>query len=90
MESLVILVVMVPLLLLQGFFSGSEIALVNADKFRMKHIANSGHKGAQLLLRMFQRPEVILGTTLVGTNISVVALTTLGTLLMINLFYSSL
>ena len=86
MESLVILVVMVPLLLLQGFFSGSEIALVNADKFRMKHIANSGHKGAQLLLRMFQRPEVILGTTLVGTNISVVALTTLGTLLMINLF----
>jgi CBS domain containing-hemolysin-like protein len=86
MDSLLILIVMVPLLLLQGFFSGSEIALVNADKFRMKHLASRGHRGAQLFIRMFQRPEVILGTTLVGTNISVVALTTLATLLMIRLF----
>ena len=86
MDSLLILLVMVPLMLLQGFFSGSEIALVNADKFKMKHLASRGHKGAQLFMRMFQRPEVILGTTLVGTNISIVALTTLGTLLMIRLF----
>jgi putative hemolysin len=73
-------------MLLQGFFSGSEMALVNADKFKMKHLASLGHKGAQLYMKMFQRPEVILGTTLVGTNISIVALTTLGTLLMIQLF----
>jgi CBS domain containing-hemolysin-like protein len=86
MDSLLILLVMVPLMLLQGFFSGSEIALVNADKFKMKHLASLGHKGAQLYMKMFQRPEVILGTTLVGTNISIVALTTLATLLMIQLF----
>jgi CBS domain containing-hemolysin-like protein len=86
MDSWLILLVMVPLMLLQGFFSGSEIALVNADKFKMKHLASLGHKGAQLYMKMFQRPEVILGTTLVGTNISIVALTTLGTLLMIKLF----
>ncbi|MGB5585372.1 MAG: hemolysin family protein, partial [Gammaproteobacteria bacterium] len=86
MDSLLILLVMVPLMLLQGFFSGSEIALVNADKFKMKHLASLGNKGAQLYMKMFQRPEVILGTTLVGTNISIVALTTLATLLMIQLF----
>jgi Mg2+/Co2+ transporter CorB len=28
---------MVVLLLLKGFFSGSEIALVNSDKFKMHH-----------------------------------------------------
>ncbi|MGD9169595.1 MAG: hemolysin family protein [Candidatus Thiodiazotropha sp.] len=86
MESLLIIPIMVALLLMQGFFSGSEIALVNADKFKLRHLANRGHKGAQLVLKMFQKPEVILGTTLVGTNISLVALTTLGTLLMISLF----
>lgn len=86
MDSLVILVVMVPLMLLQGFFSGSEIALVNADKFKMKHLASNGHRGARLFMKMFQRPEVILGTTLVGTNISIVTLSTLGTLLMIRWF----
>ena len=85
-DSLLILLVMVLLILLQGFFSGSEIALVNANKFKMKHLASRGHKGARLYMEMFQRPEVILGTTLVGTNISIVMLTTLGTLLMIKLF----
>ena len=86
MDSLLIHVVMVPLMLLQGFFSGSEIALVNADKFKMKHLASNGHRGARLFMKMFQRPEVILGTTLVGTNISIVTLSTLGTLLMIRWF----
>jgi CBS domain containing-hemolysin-like protein len=85
-EILLILLAMLMLLLLQGFFSGSEIALVNADKLRLRHLAGQGQKGAQLVTTMFQRPEVVLGTTLVGTNISLVAGTTLGTLLMIRLF----
>lgn len=86
MESLLILISMLALLLLQGFFSGSEIALVNADKIRLRAKANKGHKGAQLVLKLFERPDVLLTTTLVGTNISVVLMTTLGTLLMINWF----
>jgi CBS domain containing-hemolysin-like protein len=86
METLLILLLMVVLLLLEGFFSGSEIALVNADKFKLHHHASRGHKGAKLVMRMYQHPEVLLGTTLVGTNLSLVALTTLGTLLMINAF----
>jgi CBS domain containing-hemolysin-like protein len=81
-----ILISMVLLLLLQGFFSGSEIALVHADKLKMHHLASRGHKGAQLVQRLFEKPEVMLGTTLVGTNVSVVTLTTLGTLVMIHYF----
>ena len=86
MEILLILLTMLLLLLLQGFFSGSEIALVNSDKLRLRHLAKQGHKGARLVLKMFRHPEVLLGTSLVGTNISLVALTTLGTLLMIRVF----
>lgn len=86
MDLFLILITMLLLLLLLGFFSGSEIALVNADKLKLHHKAKQGHKGAQMTLKMFNRPEVILGTTLVGTNLAVVALTTLGTLLMIRVF----
>lgn len=85
-EALLILLGMAALLLLQGFFSGSEIALINADRIRMRHLASKGVRGAQMVLKMFQRPEVMLGTTLVGTNISLVSLTTLGTLLSVRLF----
>jgi CBS domain containing-hemolysin-like protein len=83
MDLLIILVVMILLLLLKGFFSGSEIALVNSDKYKMHHKANQGHRGAKLVLKLFRTPDVLLGTTLVGTNISTIILTTLGTMLMI-------
>jgi CBS domain containing-hemolysin-like protein len=86
MEILYILLAMVLLLLLKGFFSGSEIALVNSDKIHLHHKANQGHHGAKLILKLFKTPDVILGTTLAGTNISTVVLTTLGTLLMIRNF----
>ncbi len=82
LETAGILGAMLVLLLLQGFFSGSEIALVNADKLHLRHLASIGRRGARLVLRMLQHPESLLGTTLVGTNISLVAFTTLGTLLL--------
>lgn len=86
MDILFIILAMVLLLLLKGFFSGSEIALVHADRLKLHHLANQGHRGAALILKLFRKPEVLLGTTLVGTNISVVVLTTLGTILMTRFF----
>jgi CBS domain containing-hemolysin-like protein len=86
MDILYIKLAMMILLLLKGFFSGAEIALVNADKIRLHHKAGQGHNGAKLILKLFKTPDVILGTTLVGTNISTVVLATLGTLLMIRYF----
>ncbi len=80
------LVLMLILLLIKGFFSGSEIALVSSDKIKMRHKARMGHKGAQIVLDLFKTPDILLGTTLVGTNIATVALTTLGTLLMVEYF----
>ncbi len=88
MDLLVIVPVMVLLLALKGFFSGSEIALVNADKIKLRHRAKQGHPGSRLALKMLQASDVLLSTTLVGTNISTVVLTTLGTLLMIRLLGS--
>ena len=84
--SLSIAIVSVILLLfLKALFSGSEIALVNADKIRLKRMAKNGHKGAKLVLKAFERPDELLSTTLIGTNISTIALTTICTLLMVQL-----
>ncbi len=76
-------------LVLKGFFSGSEIAMVNSDKIKLRHQAKKGNKGAQLVLKLFKKPDVILGTTLVGTNIATVTISTLGALIFIDLFGSS-
>ncbi len=56
----------------EGFFSGSEIAIISADKIKLRHLASLGSKGAVLAQKMLQQPERFLGTTLVGTNLSLV------------------
>jgi CBS domain containing-hemolysin-like protein len=86
MSLFLIALLILLLLVLKGFFSGSEIALVNCDKVKLNARANQGHKGSREVLRLFKTPEVMLGTTLVGTNIATVALTTLVTLLFIEWF----
>jgi len=86
MEIFLISGLMIVLLMLKGFFSGSEIAVVNSDKIKLHAMANQGHKGAKSVLKQLRTPDVLLGTTLVGTNIATVALTTLGTLVMIQVF----
>ncbi|MBF0446831.1 MAG: HlyC/CorC family transporter [Magnetococcales bacterium] len=73
-------------LIMKGFFSGSEIAMVNCDKLKMRHQAKMGNSGAKLVLKLFETPDVILGTTLVGTNIATVTISTLAALMFMNLF----
>jgi len=82
--SLIILVIV--LLLLKGFFSGSEIALVNSDKLKLAAKANQGSRGAKEVLTLYKSPDILLGTTLVGTNMTTVAITTLLTILFIQFF----
>ena len=86
MRFLWVIPVMVVLLLLKGFFSGSEIALVSTDKLKIRYRAKQGHRGSQLVAEALRQPERILATTLVGTNIATVVLTTLATLSMVAIF----
>ncbi len=86
MDLLIQLIVILIFLVLKGFFSGSEIAMVNCDKIKMRHQAKIGNKGAGLVLKLFKTPDVILGTTLVGTNIATVTISTMAALMFIDLF----
>ncbi len=73
--GLVLLIVLC--IVLQGFFSGSELALVSADRVRIRAEQESGGRSAKLLGRFLEDPERILTTTLIGTNLCVVSATTL-------------
>ena len=86
MEWVLELLLILFFLILKGFFSGSEIAMVNSDKLKLRHKAKIGDRGAGLVLKLFKTPDVILGTTLVGTNLATVTISTLGALIFIDLF----
>ncbi|MGB2770370.1 MAG: hemolysin family protein [Candidatus Zixiibacteriota bacterium] len=65
------------LIIANGFFSSSEIALISARRSRIKQLAEKGHKKARLVSKLQNKPDVFLATiqvgiTLVGTLASVV------------------
>ena len=64
------------LLLLEGFFSGSELALVSADKVEIRAKRATGNRTIRMLARFLEEPERILTTTLIGTNVCTVSSTT--------------
>lgn len=67
-------------LLLEGFFSGSETAIISADRVSLRARARRGDARAMVAQELLERSERLLSTTLVGTNLAVVTGTSLATL----------
>lgn len=65
------------LVLAEGFFSGSELALISADRVAIRAAKEDGGRTAHLLAGFLEAPERILTTTLIGTNLCVVSATTI-------------
>jgi magnesium and cobalt exporter, CNNM family len=68
----------------EAFFSGAEIALYSANKLKIRHRAEQGSRAAKLILQMLEKPEQMLGSTLVMHNLVVVTGTSLATAVFVN------
>ncbi len=60
--------ILVFLILVSGFFSGSETGLMSLNRYRLRNLANKNHKGAQKAQRLLEKPERIIGMILLGNN----------------------
>jgi putative hemolysin len=62
------------LILLNGYLSGTEIAVVTARKSAIKQMAESGKKNAKIFLKLREEPDRFLATIQIGiTTVSVLA-----------------
>jgi putative hemolysin len=60
-----------------AFFAGSEIAFISVNRIRLRLLAEKKQRSAMLVQRLLKKPQNLLITTLVGTNISYVVGTAL-------------
>lgn len=58
--------------MVEAFFSGSEIAMVSANRTVLRQRAAAGDRGARMVERFLEQPQVFLATTLIGTNLATV------------------
>src|SRR5882762_5275849 len=64
-----ILIFIFILILLNGYFSAAEIALVSLKKFKIQEEADSGDKNARQILKYLQNPDEYLSTIQVGLTL---------------------
>lgn len=81
-----VLAVMLALVVLSAFFSGSEIALVSASRARLEALAAEGRRDARRALRMLADTTGTIAALLVGNNLVNTAVSSLATAVAISLF----
>lgn len=74
------------LILFSAFFSGSETALMALDRHRLKHLAESGHRGARRAQKLLETPDRLIGLILLGNNFVNILITQLATYIGYRLF----
>ena len=55
-----------------AFFAGSETAFISTNRFKLNNLKRKGRKNATIAFFLLEKPDRLLTTTLVGTNICLV------------------
>jgi putative hemolysin len=73
-------------LLLEAFFSGSEIAFISANRPKLYRKAKEKNPQALLAKSLLSQPERLFSTTVVGTTLAINCATTIATLYLVRRF----
>jgi putative hemolysin len=66
---MIILILILLLILLNGYFSAAEIAIVSVEKFKIQEEADKGNKSAKTILEYLKEPSGYLSTIQVGLTL---------------------
>lgn len=82
----IMLIALVFLLVLSGFFSLSETSMMAINRYRLRHLAKQGHRGARLTIKLLDHTDRLLGVILLGNNLLNTASATLVAIIVATLF----
>ncbi|WP_117233719.1 HlyC/CorC family transporter [Vibrio maerlii] len=74
------------LIIISGYFSGSETGMMSLNRYRLKHLSNQGHKGAKRVEKLLDRPDRLIGLILIGNNLVNILASAIATILGMRLY----
>ncbi|ENM5785808.1 magnesium/cobalt efflux protein [Vibrio metoecus] len=74
------------LIVISAYFSGSETGMMALNRYRLKHLANSGHKGAKRVEKLLDRPDRLIGLILIGNNLVNILASAIATIIGMRLY----
>lgn len=82
------IVIIIVLIILSAYFSATETAFTSINKIRLKNMAGDGDKKADRVLKLSEKYDKLLTTILIGNNIVNISMTSIATVLFVELLGS--
>jgi len=73
------------LIILSAFFSGSETGLLTLNRYRLRHLSKIKHPGAMRAEKLLKRPDRLIGLILLGNNFVNILASSISTLIAMRL-----
>ncbi|MGF1528477.1 MAG: HlyC/CorC family transporter [Candidatus Competibacterales bacterium] len=80
-----LLFLLILLIVLSGFFSGSETGLMAINRYRLRHRERQGDKGARRVAKLLEQPDRLIGIILLGNNFLNILASALATIIALRL-----
>lgn len=74
------------LVLLSGFFSASETAMMALNRYRLHNLAEKGHRRAAVALKLLQHPDRLLSTILLGNTVANLTAVSIGSVIALRMY----
>lgn len=79
-------IVLAVLIALSAFFSASETGMMTLNRYRLKHLTKSGHRGARRASELLNRTDRLIGVILIGNNFVNILASSIATVIAIRLW----
>ena len=79
-------ILLVVLIILSACFSSSETGMMALNRYRLKHLSKTGHRGARLASRLLQRTDKLIGVILLGNNFVNILASAIATIIAIRIW----
>jgi len=74
------------LIVCSAYFSSSETAMMSLNRYRLRHLAKSRHKGAMRASKLLDNPDRLIGVILIGNNFVNILASSIATIIAIHLW----
>lgn len=79
-------IVLAVLIFISGYFSGSETGMMSVNRYKLRHLAQSGNKSARRVTKLLDRPDRLIGLILIGNNLVNIAASAIATIIGMRLY----
>ncbi len=74
------------MIIISAYFSSSETGMMTLNRYKLRHLASQGHKGAQRVEKLLSRTDRLLGLILIGNNLVNIIASAIATIIGMRLY----